>query len=86
MFPVKTEARGDRVHVNSPHCGNFAASGTAVAVLPELIKRDTRKTALIAHMLRRMQATNEWPLLSSDVAAEILKTETLPTPEYKPTT
>lgn len=83
MFPVETEAHGDRLRVKCPHCGNYAASGTTVTVLPELIKGDPRKTALIAHMLRRMQVTNEWPLVSSDVAAELLRTETLPTPEVQ---
>lgn len=83
MFPVEAEMQGDRLRVKCPQCGNYGVSGTAVTVLPELIKNDARKAALVAHMLRQMQATNEWPLLSSDVAAQILKTETLPTAEVQ---
>lgn len=80
---AETETQGDRLRVKCPQCGDYAVSGTAVTVLPELIKNDARKAALVAHMLRRMQVTNEWPMLSSEVAAQILKTESLPTAEVQ---
>jgi hypothetical protein len=82
-IPCASEMRGDRANINCPGCGKFAVSGTAVTVLPELIGDDIRKAALISHMLRRMQATDRWPLLSTNVAEKILQTETLPTPEVQ---
>jgi hypothetical protein len=82
-FPCESEIRGDRANIKCPDCGNFAVSGTAVTVLPGLIGDDKRKAALISHMLRRMQAADRWPLLSSDVAEKILQTESLPTPEVQ---
>jgi hypothetical protein len=81
--PIAAENRGDRVNIKCARCGNFGVSGTAAVVLPGLIDRDKRKAALIAHMLSRMQASDKCPLLSSDVAEKILRTESLPTPEVQ---
>lgn len=76
--PVQTEARGDVLDVDCPHCGPYSISGTTISVLPGIIGKDRRKAVLIGHALRQMQATDKRPSLTSDVAQRLVESFALP--------
>ncbi len=79
----RIEAHDDRDDIRCLACGDFAVGGDLRRTLRTLIDGDKRRAALLSHMLRRMQMSNERPVLTAEVAAKILATEKLPTPEVQ---
>lgn len=82
--PVNSRGRtGDVSFYNCPRCGRFGLTGSAEAVITTKVTEAgagtrERTKASIAHTLRKMQASQEWPLLDSDVANQIGETLRLP--------
>ena len=77
---LPSERSGDRTDYNCPLCGTFGLSGTALAVLPGLLRGDPDRIAAFSHALRKMQMAGDRPFLGSDVCKRIIETTTLPTP------
>jgi len=74
----------DLAYYSCPHCGHFGLTRTALVNLRalDLSNDPTGKLApTFAYTLRRMQMTQEWPLVASVdsvVAERIIQTATLP--------
>lgn len=71
----------DRVLYCCEHCGQFGFTRTAAVVLGRRFeKAERRLRAVFSHYLQRMQQTDKWPVVNSDVAQKILETGALPSP------
>jgi hypothetical protein len=71
---------GDRTLFDCKHCGTFGLGGAAATLLPRNLERQKRLPAVFSHYLRRMQITDNWPVITWEVAQKILKEGTLPSP------
>jgi hypothetical protein len=73
--------RGDLAYYNCPKCGVFGLTGTALeACLRPWLAVSPRNVAIFSYTLRRMQGTNEAPLVDSDIANRITASASLPSP------
>jgi len=68
----------DVLYYDCPRCGAYGLTQEAVAILPALVGDDPRNMATIAFALRRMEVSQEWPLISADVLQRIIATTPLP--------
>src|SRR5687767_7501928 len=70
-------------HFNCVRCGRFAITRQAEVFLPGQldVSVDPRGigSAVLAYTLRRMQMSQEWPLLTTEIAERIIKVPALPT-------
>jgi hypothetical protein len=75
--------RADLAFYNCVYCGRFGMTRPAVRMLPSRLDASYDSTgdrvASFAHVLRRMQMAQEWPILDSNITARIIETATLPT-------
>ncbi len=78
------ENRGiDAGFYDCPRCGKYGLRGSAEAILPPRLKDNRTKIATFSHYLRRMQESQEWPLVSADLAERILEEGRLPSPSQQ---
>lgn len=72
---------GDSYHFRCNRCGSFRLVGTAKAMLKnEFTGPDDSRRAILSHVVRKMQASSEWPLLTSYLYKQILELTSLPKP------
>lgn len=72
---------GDLYQFRCTRCGTFQLVGTAKAMLKnEFSGPDDPRRAVLSHVVRKMQASSEWPLLTSHSYKQILELTSLPKP------
>ncbi len=80
--PSSTRGRtADLAFYDCPRCGRFGLTRTAEALVSSWMKEpgdQQRRVANFAHALRKIQMGQEWPLLGSEVAKQIIETSRLP--------
>lgn len=62
----------DATEYACPRCGNFALSGSLLAVLPALLSKDADAAAKLSHALRRAQERGETAEFNTDTANAVL--------------
>lgn len=81
--PPSTRGRptADLAYYDCHRCGRFGLTRTAEVNLRSWLAGagGLQKIAILGHALRKMQATQEWPLIGSQVAKRLMETATLPT-------
>jgi hypothetical protein len=73
------ESRKEHEYYDCPHCGRFRLTRQARWNLKSTLEREPEKAMLLAHLLRRMQAGSEWPLVDEEMLEQLLATSQLPT-------
>jgi hypothetical protein len=73
---------GDSFRIDCKRCGEFIASGTAMAMLPKAFNGGLHRRALMSHAIRRMNGfeVSPPPLIVSDKLDTYWPTDRLPTP------
>lgn len=72
---------GDTYQYRCTRCGTFQLVGTVKAMLAsESLNTDDRRRAALSHSIRKMQESNDWPLLNSYSYKQIFQHATLPKP------
>lgn len=69
---------GDWIHYCCPNCGDYRLSGTAAAVIKNLLTHDALKRASVRHSIRKMQVSAGRVEINSDLLSKLAN---LPLPD-----
>lgn len=71
---------GDTLQYSCVRCGNFQLSGSLHASLQSMLEGRPHGRAILSHAIREIQRKDEWPLITSYLAEQVLRERSLPKP------
>lgn len=76
-----TGRSGDKYQYHCLRCGKYLLTRTAKATLANgFLNAEDLRRAVLSHVIRKMQARTDWPLLDSHSCKQILQQTSLPKP------
>lgn len=76
-----TETRGDQHFYDCPRCGPYSLTGSAVAVIPNLLRHEESSRAVLSHAIHRASSKTPYVLLSSEAIKTILQSNSMLPPQ-----
>jgi Zn-finger nucleic acid-binding protein len=71
---------GGGEYFSCPRCGDFALSKIEAAMIHTRVQKSPRTVVVLSYAFRKMQKSNHWPLITSEVVSRIIEGNILPTP------
>lgn len=81
LINMETKTLGDYNDFDCPNCGVYSLAGSFIRnVLKEWFQDSLKNSALLSHVIRKMQKEGFRPKITVDFAEEVLENQTLPSP------